>query len=377
MGRHMRAAMVTAGACLVTGLAHAQIVVGVVLSLSGPAAPVGRVQQAVVAHLPARIGDETVRYMVRDDASDPARAVVVATEVLDAGADLILGTTSVAASRALVPLVAARGVPLISPAALPLREVGTGAPGHWAFRTAPDDWLMAAAIVAHLRDHGHRRVGFLGFDDSYGAHWATVFGALADVRGLDVVSQHRFHPGGDDLGAAVARILAAHPEAVMVAAAGSAAVDVVAALRGAGFSGPIYQTQAVAVAAFIDACAGRCDQVFVPASPARVVMQLPADSPLREAGMAYRDQLGARAGPFGAALWDAGRLFAQAAATALTRARPGEAAFRVALRDGLEQVRALAGANGVYSMSAGDHVGLDQRAGWMVRIVDGRWQRAD
>ena len=45
-----------------------------------------------------------------------------------------------------------------------------------------------------------------------------------------------------------------------------------------------------------------------------------------------------------------------------------------ALRDALEGVKNLAGAHGVFNMSARDHLGLDQRAAVMVKIENGTWK---
>ncbi|MFZ8491214.1 hypothetical protein ACO1NL_13965, partial [Staphylococcus aureus] len=77
---------------------------------------------------------------------------------------------------------------------------------------------------------------------------------------------------------------------------------------------------------------------------------------------------------FGGHAWDAGLLLAAAAPEALKKAPPGTPAFRTALRDALEGVKNLAGAHGVFNMSAQDHLGLDQRARVMVQIENGGWK---
>ena len=59
---------------------------------------------------------------------------------------------------------------------------------------------------------------------------------------------------------------------------------------------------------------------------------------------------------------------------ALKAGQPGTPAFRSALRDALEKVSDVAGAHGIFNMSATDHLGLDQRARVMVKIVDGNWK---
>jgi len=48
-------------------------------------------------------------------------------------------------------------------------------------------------------------------------------------------------------------------------------------------------------------------------------------------------------------------------------------AFRAALRDALESGKDVAGSNGVFSMNATDHNGMDNRARVIVRIENGKW----
>ena len=54
--------------------------------------------------------------------------------------------------------------------------------------------------------------------------------------------------------------------------------------------------------------------------------------------------------------------------------RPGTPAFREALRDALENIRNVVGTHGVYSMSASNHNGLDERARVLVQVVGGEWR---
>ena len=59
---------------------------------------------------------------------------------------------------------------------------------------------------------------------------------------------------------------------------------------------------------------------------------------------------------------------------ALKKAKPGTREFRAALRDALEGIRDLHVSNGVVNMSKNDHLGLDQRARVIVKVVDNKWQ---
>jgi branched-chain amino acid transport system substrate-binding protein len=57
----------------------------------------------------------------------------------------------------------------------------------------------------------------------------------------------------------------------------------------------------------------------------------------------------------------------------LKTAQPGTPAFRIALRESLEQAHELVVPNGVVNTSAKDHVGLDQRASVMGTIRGGKF----
>jgi len=361
-------------ACL-CGAARAELVVGVTLALSGPAAPIGQAQRRVVDHLPTRIGGEAVRYEVLDDGSEPARALANAIELVDGrGAAVVIGTTTVAGTLAMAPALAARQTVLITPSAAAPDAAGDA---RWLFRTLPELRLMANAAVAHMHEHGVRRVAWLGDSNAYAQQWGQWLALLAELRGIEIVASETLGRSADAVAAAAAGVAAQGADAVVIAAAGSAGIAQVNALRQAGFGGRIYQTQAVALDQDLSACAMRCEGLILPASPGRVAQALPADSAIGAAARTLAGALGVDSvSAFDAAIWDAGRLVAAAAPRAWRTSPVGSAAFRRALRDTIEGLSGVAGANGFYQFSGKDHSGLDQRAVVMVEVARGHWKPA-
>ena len=69
----------------------------------------------------------------------------------------------------------------------------------------------------------------------------------------------------------------------------------------------------------------------------------------------------------------ANKLIANAVPEALKKASPGTPQFRAALRDAIEATKDLAGARGVYNMSATDHTGLDISSLMLGQRQKGRW----
>jgi len=89
---------------------------------------------------------------------------------------------------------------------------------------------------------------------------------------------------------------------------------------------------------------------------------------------AYQKQFGSAPATFGANTWDAGLLLERAIPAALKAGKPGTEAFRVALRDALEQEREVIGCQGVFNMSAANHNGMDERARVLVMVKDGKFR---
>jgi branched-chain amino acid transport system substrate-binding protein len=107
-----------------------------------------------------------------------------------------------------------------------------------------------------------------------------------------------------------------------------------------------------------------------------VYEQLPDSNPVKKSAgeyvRLYEGKYGTRA-TFGGHAWDAYLLLSRAVPEALRKGKPGTREFRAALRDGLEGVKEIPGAHGVFVMSPNDHNGLDNRGRVMVRIEDGKW----
>ncbi len=177
----------------------------------------------------------------------------------------------------------------------------------------------------------------------------------------------------------VLKLVAAKPDAILVAASGTPAVLPQRTLKERGYAGKYYQTHGVANNDFLRVGGKDVDGTFLPAGLVLVAAQLPNGFPVKASALDYVGKYEAAYGKgsvstFGAHAWDAGRLMATAAEQALKKAKPGTAEFRAALRDALETAREVQGAHGVFNMSPTDHLGLDQRARVMVKIENGMWK---
>ncbi len=363
-----------------SSLASADINVGVTLSATGPAASLGIPEKNTVALMPTSIGGQKVNYVVLDDASDTTTAVANARKlVAEHKVDVVLGSTTTPNSLAMTDAVVESHTPMISMAASARIVDPVDAKKRWVFKTPQNDIMMSLAIASHMADHGIKTVGFIGFSDAYGEGWFQEFTKAAALKGLNIVASERYARTDTSVTGQALKLVAAKPDAVLIAGSGTPAVLPQRALKERGYAGRVYQTHGVANNDFLRVGGKDVEGTYLPAGPVLVAAQLPATHPVRKSALAYVSRYEAANGKgsvstFGAHAWDAGLLLSTAATKALKKAQPGTAEFRAALRDALEATHELAGAHGIFNMSTTDHLGLDQRARVMVKIENGAWK---
>jgi branched-chain amino acid transport system substrate-binding protein len=366
------------GCCAAVALADVNV--GVTLSATGPAASLGIPEKNSFALLPASIAGQKINYILLDDASDTTTAVKNARKLIgEHKVDVIVGSTTTPNSLAMIDVAAEAETPMISMASSARIVEPMDAKRRWVFKNAQSDTHMATAIIEHMNNAGIKRIAFVGFADAYGDGWWSEIGKLAEARRIQVVANERFNRTDTTVTGQVLKVMAARPDAVMIAGAGTPAALPQKTLREKGYKGPIYQTHGVANADFLRVGGKDVEGTLLPAGPVLVAAQLPADNPVKKVAVDYVTRYEAAHGKgsattFGAHTWDASILLAATVPQALKKAQPGTKEFRAALRDALEKVREVVGAHGVYNMSAQDHVGLDQRSRVMVRIENGTWK---
>ena len=214
---------------------------------------------------------------------------------------------------------------------------------RWVFKTTQNDDLIAAALLKHMVKNGVKTVGFIGFNDPYGENWLKVFGALGEKSGHQGRRQSSVTRRTDpSVTGQTLKLIAAKPDAMLIAAVGGPAVLPQATLRDQGYKGHdlsdargrdrrLHQARQGQGRRAPCSRQGRCSSST--RSPTRIRQ---ARSRSRYIA-AYEKQFGTKPATFGANTWDAGLLLERAIPVALKTAKPGTEAFRSALRDALEK----------------------------------------
>jgi len=361
------------------GCATAQVRIGLMVSATGPTSAIGIPQKNTGDILPRTIGNASVEYLSLEDGGDTTRAVQNAKKLIqESNIDALIGPSTTPNAFAILDVIAEAKVPMMATVGTSAIVEPLDAKKRWVFKTTQNDDLIAAALLEHMTRHGVKSVGFIGFNDPYGENWLKVFQALGEKAGVKVVAVERYARTDASVTGQTLKLIAAKPDAVLIAAVGGPAVLPQATLRDQGFKGTIYQTHAVATEDFIRLGKDKVEGTVLAAGPMLVIDEIPDTNPTKKVALAYisayEKHFGSRPATFGANTWDAGLLLERAIPIALKTAKPGTEAFRSALRDALEREHEVVGCQGVFNMSPGNHNGMDERARVLVIVRDGKFR---
>ena len=358
--------------------ASAQVKIGVISSATGTTAFVGIPQKNAVALLPKKIGELSIEYVIYDDASDPTQTVQLVKRLLtDHKMDALIGPSGSPNAMGVLQFMAEARTPMLAPVGTAAVVLPMDEQKRWAFKTHPNDDVISTGLIAAMTKRGVKTIGFIGYNDPYGENWYKTFAPMAQKAGLQIVANERYSRQDTSVTGQVAKLLAAKPDAVLVAGVAAGAALPHMQLADAGYKGTVYHTHGSASGAFTQIGGKKVEGALIVGPMLLVLDEIAEGSPTKKTAMefvsGYEKQFGAKPPIFGAGVYDAGLLLARAIPEAEKKAKPGTPEFRAALRDALEATRDLVASQGVVNMNAQDHSGFDQRGQALITVKDGKF----
>ena len=371
-------------ACLVAQLFAApsfaaDINVGILLSATGAAAAIGNAERNGTAFGPAEIAGKKVNYLFLDEASDATAAVSALRKLHEESKiDLLIGPTTTPGSFAVIEPAVEYETPMITLAPVNALVAPIDARRRWVFKTTTNDDHEATPLFANMKKSGVKKLALIGFGDSYGDAWSKVSADMAKAAGIELVANEKYARTDTTVVGQILKILAAGPDAVLIAASGAPAALPLLQLREKGYDGQIYGTLGATFGDFKKLTGAQGDGIFVPLSPAVGAASFPDEYPAKKSALEFIQRYEAKFGPgsrniFAGTAYDALLLLEKAAPIALKTAEPGTPEFRQALRGAIESLKGVAGSRGVYNYGPDDHTGLDQSALVLGKLEKGEW----
>jgi branched-chain amino acid transport system substrate-binding protein len=258
------ARLLACGAALAAGAmpsadANAQpITIGVIAELTNAGAPYSRdlVRGAEMAvreiNAGGGIDGRTLKLMVVDGATNPARSAIVMRRLVASDVQLVVGGWGSSQVLANLEVAEQAGMPYIVVGAT--HPQITSPRNHWTFRVIQTDAVQAEQLARLVTDSlGARRIAVISDSNAYGAGSRDVFLASLQRAGLKPVRLETFQGIDRDFAAQLARIKEAQPDVLAIFGTVPAAPLVMEQARKLGISARFVGTGGLANEVLIDA----------------------------------------------------------------------------------------------------------------------------
>ena len=355
--------------------ALADINIGISLALTGPGSGLGIPMANQFKLFPKTIAGEKINLIILDDATDPGKGVNNARRfVTEDKVDLVIGSCITSVSAAMTPV-------LMEAKTMQLSAAPVGVPpgqDEWMFRLPQGFNVMAHPLVEHMKKHGVKSLGFLGYTDAYGELWLKEITKQAEAAGIKVTAVERFARPDTSVTPQALKLVSANPDAVLVVASGSGAAMPGMGLIERGYKGRVYQTHAAATPDLMRIGGKDVEGTIVVSGPAVTAEQLPDNHPSKKLAIDFVNKYEAANGAgtrnqFAAHAYDSLIVLEKVLPVALKKAKPGTPEFRAALRDAVETMGRTVFSHGVMNWTKDDHWGYTNETGILLKVVGGKF----
>src|SRR5215510_3353411 len=350
------------------------IVIGISICTTGPAAALGIPERNSLDFVAKEIGGVPLKVIVLDDGGDPTAATTNARRfVTESKADIIMGSSITPATIAVSTVANEAGIPHLGLAPFPI----TPERMKWSVAMPQPIPIVGKVMYDHMKKNNIKTLGYVGYSDSYGDLWINDIKTQAVPMGMSIVADERFARTDTSVTGQVLKLVAANPDAILVGASGTAAGLPQIALRERGYKGLIYQTHGAASMDFIRIAGAAAEGVFMASGPVMDPEDQPDEAQTKRPGLALNKAYEAKYGPrsqFAGHSYDAFLVLERVVPVALKKAKPGTPEFRKAIRQAMLTEREIAASQGVYNFTEKDRYGVDERARILLTVKDGKYK---
>jgi branched-chain amino acid transport system substrate-binding protein len=197
--------------------------IGVVTSLTGSNAAFGQAHKngytIALQEINAKGGllGKRVELDYYDDQSRPDQAVQGVSKLVDQDrVPIVLGAYSSESTRAIVPVVTQKQVPLIIPTAVADNVMESGSP--WVFRICAGSGSFAAATLDFLKNNGDPKTLAIVYENTnFGQSNNKSMTEAAKAAGLNLVDSEAYQASSPDYKSLLQRVKGKNPEVIYFA----------------------------------------------------------------------------------------------------------------------------------------------------------------
>lgn len=248
------------------------IKIGMVLSLSGPAAPFGAPTKTAIEAVVDKVNEDggingrDIELISYDDKTDPTEAAKGARSVIDDGAVAIIGSSTGSGTLALAPVAAAAKVPVLAGNSTDEVVDPESDTFPWVFRSVPSNTVYADLVFERVASDGHTRPAIFYQEDAYGEFATDLMKKGSDsAPEVEIVETKSAALDATDVTAQATALRNADPDAVILnlssVALGAAALR---AFQDVGLDVPIYGAAGIAQPALLEQAGDAAEGMVAP-----------------------------------------------------------------------------------------------------------------
>jgi branched-chain amino acid transport system substrate-binding protein len=353
----------------------AQIKIGSVLSVTGPASFLGdpekKTLEIYVDAINAKggVNGQKLQLIVYDDAGNANNARTFATRLVEEDKVVaMVGGSTTGSTLAMIPVFEDANIPFISLAGAiqiiePVRK--------WVFKTPHTDKMACEKIFADLKSRNLTTIAMISGTDAFGKSMRDQCVAVAPKAGIKIALEESYGPRDSDMTPQLTNIRNnAGVQAVVNPGFGQGPAIVTRNYRQLGIKLPLYQSHGVASKQFIELAGPAAEGVRLPAAALLIADKLPSNDKQKpivvDYSRLYQQKSGQAVSTFGGHAYDGLMILVQA----MQRAKSAD---KAKVRDEIEKTKGYIGTGGIVNMTATDHMGLDLSAFHMLEIKGGDW----
>src|SRR5258707_3303006 len=145
-----------------------EIVIGITVTTTGPAAALGIPERNALDFVVKEIAGVPLKVIVLDDGGDPTNATTNARRfVTESKADIIMGSSITPPTIAVSNVANEAGIPHIGLSPFPI----TPESAKWSGTMPQPIPIIGKVLYEHMKAHNIKTVGCIGYSDSFGELW--------------------------------------------------------------------------------------------------------------------------------------------------------------------------------------------------------------
>ncbi|BAI80597.1 branched-chain amino acid ABC transporter, substrate-binding protein [Deferribacter desulfuricans SSM1] len=348
--------------------AFAEIKIGALLAISGPASHIGKPAEVILKELVKQHNQthkEKIRLIIYDTKSQPKMAIQYAKKLIKKNrVDVIIGPNTTGSALAIIPVVQKAKVvtmTLVGGTSVvePVKK--------YVFKSPQKTSTAIKKIKDYLLNNKITKIGVIADSGGFGQDGIKSLKKLSN--GLEIVGIEKFNKSDANMTSQLSKLLNKKPQAILAWTVGSAGAKIAKNLRHLNQNILLIQSHGLADYYYIKLAGTSAEGSILPATKFIVADQLPDSDPQKLLLIEFNQK-------FGKLIKDSSvhAVYAYDAFMLIMKGFEISKAKNIPLVDALEQIKNFISVTGVYNLSKQDHCGLDEDSMVIIKVENGKFK---